>query len=142
MTISQFTHEFETAIPQLKSYLFRITASIEDTEDIIQDTFIKASLKLDSFRGDSTVKTWIFTIASNIAKDNLRTKKRWPEEVTDICREKALANPNYFAEINEIRQNSPQAEFEIKEHITFCLTCIAKSLPLEQQICLFCIDPN
>ncbi|MBK7222089.1 MAG: RNA polymerase sigma factor [Saprospiraceae bacterium] len=136
MTITQFTHEFEAAMPQLKSYLFRITTSIEDTEDIIQDTFIKASLKLDSFRGESTVKTWIFTIASNIAKDNLRAKKRWPEEVTDICREKALANPNYFPEIAAIRQNSLQAEFEIKEHITFCLTCIAKSLPLEQQICL------
>lgn len=76
MTITQFTHEFEAAMPQLKSYLFRIATSIEDTEDIIQDTFIKASLKLDSFRGESTVKTWIFTIASNIAKDNLRAKKK------------------------------------------------------------------
>ena len=136
MTTDQFTKEFETARPQLKSYLLRITASIEDTKDIVQDTFIKASLKLDSFRAESTVKTWIFTIASNIAKDNLRTKKRWPETVTDICREKALANPDYFPEIANIMQSSPQAAFEIKEHITFCLTCIAKSLPLEQQICL------
>ncbi len=33
-------------------------------------------------------------------------------------------------------QTSPHAAFEIKEHITFCLTCISKSLPLEQQICI------
>lgn len=137
MTIDQFTKEFEFVRPQLKSYLLRVTASKEDTDDIVQDTFIKALLKLDSFRAESTVKTWIFAIAHNLAKDNKRAQKRWPETVTDICREKALSNPNYFAEINEIRQNSPQAEFEIKEHITFCLTCIAKSLPLEQQICLF-----
>lgn len=136
MTIDQFTKEFEVVSPLLRSYLLRITASKEDTDDIVQDTFIKASLKLDTFRAESTVKTWIFAIAFNLAKDNLRAQKRWPETVTDICREKALSNPNYFAEINEIRQNSPQAEFEIKEHITFCLTCIAKSLPLEQQICL------
>lgn len=136
MTIDQFTKEFEMASPQLKSYILRITASVEDTEDVVQDTFIKASLKLDSFRGDSSVKTWIFTIASNIAKDNLRAKKRWPETVTDICREKALANPDYFHEIANIMQSSPQAQFEIKEHIAFCLTCIAKSLPLEQQICI------
>jgi len=136
MTPDQFTKEFEAARPQLKSYLLRITASVEDTEDIVQDTFIKGSLKLDSFRGDSSVKTWIFTIASNIAKDNLRAKKRWPETVTDICREKALADPDYFPQIANVMQTSPQAEFEIREHITFCLTCIAKSLPLEQQICV------
>ncbi|HMN89579.1 MAG TPA: RNA polymerase sigma factor [Saprospiraceae bacterium] len=136
MTIEQFTTTFELARPQLKSYLLRITASVEDTEDIVQDTFIKASTKLDTFRAESTVKTWIFTIASNIAKDNLRAKKRWPANVTDICREKALANPNYFPEIANIMQTSPHAVFEIKEHITFCLTCISKSLPLEQQICI------
>ena len=136
MTIEQFTTEFESARPQLKSYILRITASVEDTKDIVQDTFIKASLKLDTFRAESTVKTWIFTIASNIAKDNLRAKKRWTENVTDICKAKALANPNYFPEVMAINQTSPQGQFEIKEHITFCLTCISKSLPLEQQICI------
>jgi len=136
MTIHQFTIEFEAARPQLKSYILRISASVEDTEDIVQDTYIKGSLKLDSFRGESSVKTWIFTIASNIAKDNLRAKKRWPETVTDICREKALSDPDYFPQIGNLMQTSPQAEFEIKEHITFCLTCITKSLPLEQQICV------
>jgi RNA polymerase sigma-70 factor, ECF subfamily len=136
MTVEQFTAEFENVRPQLKSYILRITASIEDTEDIVQDTYIRASTKLDTFRAESSAKTWIFTIASNIAKDNLRAKKRWPETVTDICREKALANPSYFSEIANIMQTSTQAVFEIKEHINFCLTCISKSLPLEQQICL------
>ena len=36
----------EQARPQLKSYIFRITAGMEDTEDIVQDTFIKASEKI------------------------------------------------------------------------------------------------
>jgi RNA polymerase sigma-70 factor (ECF subfamily) len=136
MTEEQFTSEFEQARPQLKSYILRITASVQDTEDIVQDTFIKASTKLETFRADSTVKTWIFTIASNIAKDNFRAKKRWTENVTDICKAKALSNPNYFPEVMEIHQTSAQGQFEVKEHITFCLTCISKSLPLEQQICI------
>ncbi len=72
MTLEEFTNEFEAARPQLKSYILRITASVEDTEDIVQDTFIKASLKLDTFRAESTVKTWIFTIGSNISKDNFK----------------------------------------------------------------------
>jgi RNA polymerase sigma-70 factor (ECF subfamily) len=136
MTDEQFNKAFEEAQGQLKSYILRITASIQDTEDIVQDTFIKASEKLSSFRGDSSVKTWLFTIASNLAKDNLRAKKRWTEDVTDICKAKALANPDYFQEVMHIQQTSAHGQFEIKEHITFCLTCISKSLPLEQQICI------
>ena len=136
MTVEQLTNEFELARLQLKSYILRITASVEDAEDIVQDTFIKASQKLDSFRGDSSVKTWIFTIASNLTKDNLRAKKRWTENVTDICKAKAIANPNYFPEVMNIQATSSHGQFEVKEHITFCLTCISKSLPLEQQICI------
>lgn len=136
MTKEQFTKEFEQARPQLKSYILRITASVQDSEDIVQDTYLKASTKLDTFRGDSSVKTWIFTIASNITKDNLRAKKRWTENVTDICKANALSNPNYFPEVMAIHQTSPQGQFEMKEHITFCFTCISKSLPLEQQICI------
>jgi RNA polymerase sigma-70 factor (ECF subfamily) len=136
MTIEQLANEFELAKPQLKSYVLRITASIEDAEDIAQDSFIKASQKIDSFRGDSSVKTWIFTIASNLAKDNLRAKKRWAENVNDICKAEAIANPNYFPEIMHIQATSPHGQFEVKEHISFCLSCISKSLPLEQQICI------
>jgi RNA polymerase sigma-70 factor (ECF subfamily) len=36
-----------------------------------------------------------------------------------------------------IQASSPHAQFELKEHITFCLTCVSKSLPLEQQLCVF-----
>jgi RNA polymerase sigma-70 factor (ECF subfamily) len=114
-----------------------MTASVQDTEDILQDTYLKAVSNIESFRGESTLKTWIFSIASNLAKDNLRAKKRWTEGVTDICKAKALANPDYFPEVMHIQATSPQGQFEIKEHITFCLTCISKSLPLEQQICVF-----
>ena len=80
------TQEFEASRGQLKSYLLRMTASVEDTEDILQDTYIKASEKLATFKGDSSLKTWLFTIASNLAKDHLRARKRWPENVTDICK--------------------------------------------------------
>lgn len=137
MTTETLAREFQTVSGQLKSYILRITTSAEDAEDIVQETFLKASEKLHTFRGDSSLKTWIFTIASNLAKDNLRAKKRWPENVTDICREAALSNREFFQEAMNIRMTSPQGEFEIREHITFCFTCISKSLPLEQQICLY-----
>lgn len=132
----QLTEEFERIRPQLKAYILRMTASVADTDDIVQDTWLKAHNNLHSFQGHSSLKTWLFAIASNLAKDNLKGKKRWVENVTDIAKEAALRNQAFFAEAMNIRHSSPQGNFEIKEHISFCFTCISKSLPLEQQVAL------
>jgi len=134
MNHEQLVKEFELSGRQLKSYILRITASVADTEDIFHDTYIRAAEKFGTFKGNSSLKTWLFAIASNLAKDNLRARRRWVENVTDISKEAALNDPDFFREAMTIRQTSPQGQFEIKEHIAFCFTCIAKSLPLEQQI--------
>ncbi len=136
MTEQQLASEFENFRGQLRSYLLRITASKEDADDILQDSYFKAHTKLSTFKGESSLKTWVFTIASNLAKDQLRAKKRWTENVTDICKDAALSNPVFFEEAMTIRHTSPQGHFEIKEHISFCFTCVSKSLPLEQQLTL------
>src|SRR5580765_867968 len=108
MTRDQFTKEFEQSSGQLKSFILRITASVADTEDILQDTWLKATEKLDGFNRESTLKTWIFAIAANLAKDNLRARKRWVDTVLDISKEAALANPRFFEDAMAIRENSPQ----------------------------------
>lgn len=136
MTTDQLTTEFEMFQRELKSFLLRMTASVQDAEDIVQETYLKARSKIDTFRGESSLKTWVFSIASNLARDLLKSKKRWPETVTDICREEALRNRQFFQEAMQIRQTSPQGNFEIKEHIAFCFTCISKSLPLEGHLVL------
>jgi RNA polymerase sigma-70 factor (ECF subfamily) len=134
MIADQLTTEFETLQGELKSFLLRMTASVQDAEDIVQDTYLKARSKLETFRGESSLKTWVFTIASNLARDLLRSQKRWPESVTDICREETLGNREFFQEAMHIRQTSPQGNFEIREHIAFCFTCISKSLPLDEHL--------
>ena len=136
MTTDQLITEFETFQGELKSFLLRMTASVQDAEDIVQDTYIKAQAKIYTFRGDSSLKTWIFSIASNLARDLLKSRKRWPETVTDICREEVLGNRQFLQEAIHISQTSPQGHFEIKEHIAFCFTCVSKSLPLEQHLAL------
>jgi RNA polymerase sigma-70 factor (ECF subfamily) len=136
MTTDQLTPEFELFQGELKSFILRMTASVQDAEDIVQETYIRAYAKMNTFRGESSLKTWVFSIASNLARDLLRAKKRWPETVTDICREESLGNRQFFQEALQIRQTSPQGNFEIKEHIAFCFTCVSKSLPLEQHLTL------
>jgi len=136
MTTDELTNQFITFQAELKSFLLRMTASLQDAEDIFQDTYLKAQAKIDTFRGESSLKTWVFSIASNLARDLLKSKKRWPENVTDICREEALGNRQFFQEALHIRETSPQGNFEIREHIAFCFTCIAKSLPLAGHLAL------
>ncbi len=137
MTADKLIVEFESFRGELKSFILRMTASVQDAEDIVQETYIKAHAKIDTFRGDSSLKTWVFAIASNLAKDLLKAKKRWPENVTDICKDAAMSNQPFFQEAMTIRQTSPQGQFEIKEHIAFCFTCVSRSLPLEQQLTVF-----
>lgn len=51
--------EFETIRPSLRSFVLRMTASAADTDDLVQDTYIKAHEKIESFHGDSSLKTWL-----------------------------------------------------------------------------------
>lgn len=134
--LTELNQEFEKCRKQLKAYILRVTTNPEDTEDILQETNLKSHKNIQSFRNESSLKTWLFTIASNLAKDLMRAKKRWPENVTDICKEAAMTNREFFQEAMQIRQSSPLGNFEIKEHISFCFTCVSKSLPLEHQLVL------
>jgi DNA-directed RNA polymerase specialized sigma24 family protein len=57
MTIEILNSEFEKVIGQLKSCLLRITASVADAEDIVQETYIRTVDKLSSFNGESMLET-------------------------------------------------------------------------------------
>ncbi len=46
-----------------------------EAEDVAQETFIAASVKLEDFRGDSEIKTWLFSIAINRSRGKLRKRK-------------------------------------------------------------------
>lgn len=53
-------------------YIFRMVGNAEDAQDVLQETFVKAYTKRESFRGDSQINTWLYSIASNLAKNHLR----------------------------------------------------------------------
>src|SRR6478609_7258291 len=52
-----------------------------DVQDIVQDTFVRAFGSLDSFRGDSSLRTWLFTIARRLLLDVRRAERRRGEQV-------------------------------------------------------------
>ena len=53
----------------------------EDVEELVQDTFVRAFASLDGFRGDSSLRTWLFTICRNQLLDRRRSRARRPMAV-------------------------------------------------------------
>ena len=69
-----------------------------DTDDVLQNTFLKAWLHIASFRGESSLSTWLYRIATNETLDFLRSKKQTNEYV-DIEDTLALSlqDTSYFS---------------------------------------------
>jgi RNA polymerase sigma-70 factor, ECF subfamily len=138
--INAFQLLFSAFQSQLKSYLFRLTASRNDAEDLTHDTFIKAYDKLSTFKLDASLKTWVFQIATNLAYNYLQRQKRWTPDVSEQAKKLVMGNEKLRNQIVQVHQNSLDAKYEMKEHIDTCFTCISKNLPIENQIALMLKD--
>jgi RNA polymerase sigma-70 factor (ECF subfamily) len=72
--------DIEALVHTYYDMLFRLTLSIlndvDEAEDAVQETFIAAVRAIDQFRGQSTIKTWLFTIAINKCRQQMRKRKR------------------------------------------------------------------
>lgn len=136
MTNDIFNLEFANFSNQLESYLYRLTANKEDAKDLLHDTYLKSTENIHNFRGESSLKTWIFTIATHLAKDNQRVKNRWHIDVQDKCKETAANNPLIANKIVSAFNQQIEKHFELAEHINYCFTCITKNLSLEKQIAI------
>ncbi len=134
------SNAYRKLLPELKSYLYRLTCDKEVTDDIAQDTFVKAIEKQKQFSGKSSLKTWIFSNGTNPAFDWLRKRKRWTAAAQDEAKALAQSDPAYGATLLHINKNSDAGAFELEEHINFCFTCIAKTLTIAQQVTLILKD--
>src|SRR5690606_14449263 len=57
----------------------RMLRNDEDARDVVQEAFINAFRKRDSFKGDAQISTWLHSIVVNTALMKLRTRRRKPE---------------------------------------------------------------
>ena len=62
---------------RLYNFIYRFVGDRETAEDIVQETFLRAFRKRDEYRAIANFSTWLFTIAGNLAKSELRRRKRW-----------------------------------------------------------------
>lgn len=61
---------------RLYYHIRSIVSNHEDTDDILQETFIKAYQNIASFKGNSKLSSWLYRIATNHALDFLKQKNR------------------------------------------------------------------
>lgn len=62
----------------VRRVLFRYFIREQDVEDLTQEVFLRAYHGLQQFAGRSSLKTWLFSIAANSAKNELRKRSRRP----------------------------------------------------------------
>lgn len=53
-----------------------------EIEELVQDTFVRAFASIDSFRGESSLRTWLFTIQRRLLLDRRRAERRSRRQVT------------------------------------------------------------
>ena len=65
---------------ELQLHIYRIVGSVQDAEDVLQDTLLAAWRGLEEFEGRASVRGWLYRIATNRSLDALRASKRRPQD--------------------------------------------------------------
>ncbi len=99
----------------------------QNAEDLVHDTYLKANLKLGTFKGNSSLKTWGFSIATNLSKNHLSGRNIWSEATRQIGGDLHLRSEELLCKMKEVFYSQPNHKFEIKEHINYCFNCINKT---------------
>lgn len=69
----EFQQIYKEYYPKILRYLTRVFDDKDEAEDFTQDVFIKVNEALDKFEGRSSLSTWIYKIATNLANDRFRS---------------------------------------------------------------------
>lgn len=64
-------------------FLFYMVKNKEQAEDLVQEVYIRVMKSYDRFEGKSSEKTWLFSIARNVAIDFFRKQKGWKQRLIE-----------------------------------------------------------
>ena len=60
---------------EVRAFLIHMLSSVEEAEDLTQDTFVQVFRKAQKYKGEGKFKSWLFRIAGNLARSKLRRRK-------------------------------------------------------------------
>jgi RNA polymerase sigma-70 factor (ECF subfamily) len=104
----------------LRALVYRLTGSRDAMDDVLQDVYVKAYRGWGSFRGESSVATWLYRIAYHACVDELR--RRHPHEELD----EAAADPRI----------EPGEQVALRRDLAAALA----ALPVEQRAAVLLVD--
>lgn len=132
--------------PELTSFCYRMLGSIDDADDAVQDTCIRVWQSWDSFRHESSHKTWIYRIASNVCLDKLRKAKRrtLPVDLSDpataiIAPRDTLPESSWIWVAPDFTEN-PEHAMMRKDTLQLCFLALLQTLPPRQRAVLILKD--
>lgn len=82
-----FRELYRRHTPRLYPLVLRVVGGAEmDAEDVVQETWVRATAGMGRFRGESSFGTWLTAIGLNAARDHLRRRGRWGvmEDVSEV----------------------------------------------------------
>jgi len=147
-----FAQLIEPYRKQILVHCYRILGSFEDAEDMLQETLVRVWKHLDSFEGRSSLRAWLYKIATNASLDALdsRRARGLPKELY------ARGNPFQplpppSQEVNWVEPLPdewidgqpdiyPEARYEVRESITLAFIAALQKLPGRQRTVLLLCD--
>lgn len=133
---------FESLAKKYASRIFgmamRLTSNAADAEDILQEVFLLAFSRLDSFRGDSAFGTWLYKVALNTIYMKLRQRKHAAEETIDEYLPQFDQDGKMFGAVKPVWIN-PEDE-TIRAQVSDVLEAAISRLPCDYRIVLTARD--
>jgi RNA polymerase sigma-70 factor (ECF subfamily) len=126
---------------ELHLHCYRMTGSFDEAEDLVQETFLRAWRKRDSFEGGPGFRAWLYRIATNACLDVLRSSRRRPSTVQSFA-EVPWLQPYPDRLLDELAPSDTQPDAVVVARETIELTYLAviQLLPPRQRAVLILRD--
>lgn len=138
---------------ELQLHCYRILGSIQDAEDVLQETLLAAWRGLKGFEGRASFRTWLYSVATNRALNMLRAAKRGPQAELPMPPNVSLPEPTRRSEPVWLEPYpdvlldadlesppGPEARYEAKEAISLAFVTALQLLPARQRAVLILRD--
>ncbi len=135
---------------ELQLHCYRILGSMQDAEDLVQETLLAAWRSLDSFEGRASVRAWLYRIATNRCLNALRARSRRPREVQAMDDAPAPTRrtepmwlepyPDVLLEEMPDRSPGPATRYEARESVELAFIAALQHLPPSQRAAIVLRD--
>jgi RNA polymerase sigma-70 factor (TIGR02960 family) len=137
---------------ELQVHCYRVLGSLQDAEDVLQETLLSAWRGLDGFEGRSSVRTWLYRIATNRSLDAVRAVARREPDVSTRIRGVVPPEPTRYGEVSWLQPfpdallepadpaPGPEAAIELREAMSLAFVTALQLLPPKQRAVLILRD--